>query len=145
MKKFLECLKKYQVIIYILIGVLLIVVLGVSLFNNEPKKVSNEKELKELLETVGRAYYEEFYYPQVEGEVKKYSETGVASTLGNMKLSNVAKITENMDKFKNSLTDKECDMNKSKVKIIPLEPYGKSDYKIEVTLVCGFETQKESK
>lgn len=108
-------------------------------------KKSNEKELTTNVGKMGKIFYEEFYYPQMENtqeDVKsfmaKFEKAGIKVNLANLsKLSKVdKKLVESMV---NSKTKEKCNEEKTSVRIIPKSPYGKTDYEIEVTLDCGFE------
>ena len=90
--------------------VVIAVVVGVILFLGR----SNEKQLTANLNTLGKQFYEEFYYPSQE------------------------KSQDEVKSMVNSKTKAECDKKESTVTIYPEKPYGKSNYKIEVNLECGF-------
>lgn len=105
---------------------------------------NNEKKLNANLTTLGKQFYEEFYYPSQEKSqenvkdfVKKFEKTGIKVNLENIaKISKVDK--ELVDSMINKKTKKKCDAKNSYVIIYPEKPYGKTNYKIEVTLDCGF-------
>ena len=128
----------------IIIGAAAIVVIGivVALILLIPR--NNSKKLTSNLSTLGKQFYEEFYYPSqeksqddVKAFVKKFEKTGIKVNLENIaKISKVDK--ELVDSMVNSKTKKECDAKESYVIIKPKKPYGKTDYTIEVNLDCGF-------
>ena len=105
---------------------------------------NNEKKLVSNMETLGKQFYEEFYYPSQEKSqedikafIKKFEKTGIKINLENItKISKVDK--ELVDSMINKKTKKKCDAKNTSVTIIPEKPYGKTNYKIEVTLDCGF-------
>jgi hypothetical protein len=105
---------------------------------------SNEKKLNANLTKLGRQFYEEFYYPSQEKSqsdvkefVKKFEKTGIKINLENIaKISKVDKAL--VDSMVNKKTKEKCDAKNTTVTIYPEKPYGKSNYKIEVNLECGF-------
>lgn len=120
--------------------VVIAVVVGLILFLGG----SNEKKLNANLTKLGRQFYEEFYYPSQEKSqsdvkefVKKFEKTGIKINLENIaKISKVDK--ELVDSMVNKKTKEKCDAKNTTVTIYPEKPYGKSNYKIEVNLECGF-------
>ena len=131
--------KKIGIIAGVAIVVIALVV-GIILFLNR----SNEKTLTANLNKLGKQFYEEFYYPSqeksqedVKAFVKKFEKTGIKVNLEN--IAKVSKVDQDLVKaMVNSRTKKECDKTASYVIIYPEKPYGKSNYKIEVNLECGF-------
>lgn len=125
----------------IILGVVLCAVILFFLFGNNNQEEKLTKELK----TLGISFYEDFYYNQI-GSTKeekveylsKYKDMGIKISLNKMIRTNVNESEEISSIFINEETNKECDKNNSLVTIYPKEPFGKSDYTIEVTLVCGF-------
>ena len=126
--------KKLALVLVLFIGVICLTGCG-----------SNEKELTGNLETLGKSFYEDFYYPSqaksqkdVKNFVKRFEKTGIKVNLAN--ISKTSKVDKKLvDSMVNKKTKKKCDTEKSVVTIYPKKPYGKTDYKIEVTLDCGFE------
>lgn len=120
--------------------VVIAIVVGLILFLGG----SNEKKLNANLTKLGRQFYEEFYYPSQEKSqsdvkefVKKFEKTGIKINLENIaKISKVDKAL--VDSMVNKKTKEKCDAKNTTVTIYPEKPYGKSDYKIEVNLECGF-------
>ena len=92
------------------------------------------------VEQIGEKYYTEQFYTQVEslGDkktdfLKKSHDTGIFVSLEN--LQRFAKRTQD-EKYQNKLqkiTEK-CDVNKTKVKITPNDPFGKQDFTAEAIL-----------
>ena len=105
---------------------------------------NNEKKLVSNMETLGKQFYEEFYYPSQEKSqedikafIKKFEKTGIKINLENItKISKVDK--ELVDSMINKKTKKKCDAKNTSVTIIPEKPYGKTNYKVKVELDCGF-------
>ena len=105
---------------------------------------NNEKKLNANLTTLGKQFYEEFYYPSQEKSqedvktfVKKFEKTGIKVNLENIaKISKVDK--ELVDSMVNKKTKKKCDTKESYVVIYPEKPYGKTNYTIKANLECGF-------
>ena len=130
--------------IIICVGILLAIVLAVVLivvFGNSTgkKKVELETELKEL----GKDFYENFYYDLVVkdhgvDQISKFKDVGIKVDLSNLERYK----SENVEKVKlfvNPKTNEECNKNNSKVIIYPEDPYGKTNYRIDIELDCGFE------
>lgn len=120
--------------------VVIAIVVGLILFLGG----SNEKKLNANLTKLGKQFYEEFYYPSqgksqsdVKEFVKKFEKTGIK-----INLENIAKISKAdkslVDSMVNKKTKEKCDAKNTTVTIYPEKPYGKSNYKIEVNLECGF-------
>lgn len=120
--------------------VVIAIVVGLILFLGG----SNEKKLNANLTKIGKQFYEEFYYPSQEKSqsdvkefVKKFEKTGIMINLENIaKISKVNKAL--VDSMVNKKTKEKCDAKNTTVTIYPEKPYGKSNYKIEVNLECGF-------
>ena len=124
------------IVAVIIIGVVLAIVLGGG---------NQEKELTKELESMGRNFYENFYYSQIgENDEDRSAFLSKFSALGiKVDLENLGRTLENKDeqlaKFVNKKTNQQCNQTNTKITIYPQDPYGKGDYKIEVTLDCGFE------
>lgn len=145
--------------LFIAIGcALLVVVAVVVLIICLGKEKTNEEELTKNLEKLGSQFYTEFYYPAQEKTQKniaefiaKFERTGIKVNLEN--IAKVSKIDKKLiEDMVNNKTKKECDKVESYVVITPKAPYGKDDFTVKATLVCGFdkketnnETKKETK
>ena len=135
----------------IISGVIIIaVVLSIFLiFTLKKKTISNSEQLTQSLKEMGVQFYEDFYYNQIgknETERKvfleKYKDIGIKVSLDNMLRSKKTETTDENNPFINKETNEECNKNTSMVVIYPKEPYGKTDYSIDVILDCGFESEK---
>lgn len=135
----------------IISGVIIIaVVLSIFLiFTLKKKTISNSEQLTKSLKEMGVQFYEDFYYNQIgknETERKvfleKYKDIGIKVSLDNMLRSKKTETTDENNPFINKETNEECNKNTSMVIIYPKEPYGKTDYSIDVILDCGFESEK---
>ena len=133
------------------------IVVGIIFAVKANKKVeSNEAQLKENLEKLGRQFYEEFYYPHqvsyietsnsklkkgatkitLESHFSKLSTSGIVVDLEN--ISKYSKINKELvDSMTNAKTNEKCDVKNTKINVKPTKPYGNKDYTIEVTLACG--------
>ena len=125
--------------------VLVLVIIGIVFGIKSCGKKSNDQKLKDNLTAMGKTFYEEFYYPQMEKTqddikeyMKKFENTGIK-----VNLTNLSKISKVDQKLVDSLTKENCDGEKTSVRITPKEPYGKTDYNIEVELSCGKNTDKK--
>lgn len=93
-----------------------------------------------LVEKTGKQYYTEQFYKQVESLGDKKSEflekshdTGIFVSLENLKRF----VKHNKDEEDLSALEKvteKCDVNTTKVKIIPNEPFGVEDFTVEAIL-----------
>ena len=119
---------------------------------------TNQSQLESDLETLGRDFYETYYFEQLsaayasdedpnklEHFLALYADNGIKVNLDNLrqyptdKLDNAALVAD----FKNSETDEPCDSINTKVTIYPQSPYSKTNYRLETTLICGFEDNKD--
>lgn len=124
--------------------VAIIVVVAVVIFTGGPNQ---ESKLKNKLELLGSDFYENFYYEQIgstQGEkeefLAKFKDLGIKVNLDNLIRHKNEEQAELQKEFVNEKTNQECNAQNTKVVIYPKESYGKKDYKIEVILDCGFET-----
>lgn len=103
-------------------------------------------DLKESLEKMATDFYENFYYNQVEqlenAEVDKtkfleeFKTVGIKISLNNLEEYDDGKYVEEIAKFVNSKTKTPCNKYNTRAIIYPKEPYGKTDYEIEINLEC---------
>ncbi len=135
--------KTLAILVALLIVVILVVLLVVF------GKKSNEKELESSLNKMGSSFYENFYYEQIGSSaddrtslLSKFSTIGIKIDLENLGRYNDGEFKKDIKEFKNSLTGEKCNQTKTKVIIYPKSPYGKTDYKIETELSCGFKDKK---
>lgn len=135
--------KTLAIVMAVLIVVILVVLLVVF------GKKSNEKELESSLNKMGSSFYENFYYEQIGSSaddrtslLSKFSTIGIKIDLENLGRYNDGEFKKDIKEFKNSLTGEKCNQTKTKVIIYPKSPYGKTDYKIETELSCGFKDKK---
>ena len=140
MKEFFSNKKNVTIGVVVLVAVLVVVAagFGLSYAFSPSKKAKLETELKEM----GKGFYEDFYYDLVVNSngvenIKKFESTGIKVDLDNLSRQNDA----NKEKVKDFVNDKneECNKANTKVIIYPKDPYGKTDYKLEVQLDCGFD------
>lgn len=127
-------------IVIVVIAVVLVLVLG---------KKSNEKELNSSLTEMGKNFYENFYYEQIGSSadernelLSKFTTVGIKIDLENLGRYNDGEFSKDIKEFTNSKTNKKCNRANTKVIIYPKSPYGKTDYKIETELDCGFDSKK---
>ena len=126
------------------IAVVAIVVVLVIVLNNPQKKL--EKYMKQL----GKVYYEDVYYSSFSKDdersefLAKYTTLGIKTDLSNLVRAVASKnglptSEEILAKFVNKKTGKECNRSTTKVFFYPEEPFGKTNYRIEVQVECGYE------
>lgn len=140
--------KKLNKKVLVILAIILIAVIVVLLFVVFGKK-SNEKELNTSLSEMGKNFYENFYYEQIGSSadertslLSKFTTIGIKIDLENLERYNDGEFKDEIKEFKNSLTGEKCNKTKTKVIIYPKAPYGKTDYKVETELDCGFEEEK---
>ncbi|MDD3340738.1 MAG: hypothetical protein PHN72_00850 [Bacilli bacterium] len=109
------------------------------------RKRSNEKQLTDSLNEMGKTFYENFYYEQIGSSAEekknllsKFTTVGIKVDLDNLGRYNNGEFAKDIEKFKNELTSEKCNKTNTKVVIYPQSPYGKTDYKTEAKLDCGF-------
>lgn len=129
LKKIPGFIKEHK-LIFIICLVAIVVILVFAL------KPNKEAKLNGYLKTIGKDFYENFYYKQLSSNgndassfLSKYSSIGIKVDLDNLGRY-TDKNSDMIDEFKG------CDKNKTKVTFYPTDPYGKTDYKIETTLSC---------
>ena len=135
---------KTRVIIICAVVIVIAAVVCLFVFGDSTKR--KKMELENELKTLGKDFYENFYYDLVVRDngiqtITKYKTVGIKISLDNIsryKEENAEKVS----KFVNPKTKKECNKADTRAVIYPKEPYGKTDYTIEVELSCGFEESK---
>ena len=112
-------------IICIVIGVVLVVVLIVAACFMFIKKGGQEASLSRSLESMGKDFYENFYYEQVGSTdeeradfLSKYESIGIKINLDNLSRYGENKNADEISKFVNQKTKKACDKTNTKVVII---------------------------
>ena len=146
---------------------LVVVIIGFALLIS---KGNDERRINDTVNNLAKVFYEEFYYDATgsgdaikrEETLAKYKDTGIK-----ISIDNLVRYYVTTDEYKGleaslaegSVTDKskdyidknfktkksECNRDETKAIIRPSEPYGKSDYTIEVITSCGFESEKDAK
>ena len=147
---------KRLIILLIVIAVIVAIIVGIVIHNNnnkeDNKKESSSKitlnifehDIEKNLRSLAIDFYENFYWPQVtkKGTNKKilenYKKTGIKIDVNNLD-SWTSDNDEIVAKLVNGQTNEACDREKTKVIIIPEEPYDKDDYRIETIISCGLE------
>ena len=130
----------------IVIGVVLVVAIIVAACFMFIKKGGQEASLSKSLESMGKDFYENFYYTQVGSTdeeranfLSKYETIGIKINLDNLSRYDNSKNLEKINKFVNNKTNKACDRTNTRVIVYPQKPYNKTSYKIETQLDCGFD------
>ena len=148
-KAFLSQNKKIMMVVSLIVVALVVFLVGFMFLSGN----SREKELTQMLEDMGREFYEEYYYDglnKTESEkeefFKKYEKQGIKINLKNLSRYNSKVNEKKIKEFVNPKTNESCDLDSSMVYIYPKKVYGKKDYDIKVQLVCGFDdNEKEEK
>ena len=115
---------------------------GIIMLTGCGKKNDSEK-LNDRLNELGNAYYKK-YYNLIEEEkrkdfLSKYTTLGIK-----VDLENLARTVADSDGFpsKDELIEeftkdgKSCNLTTSKLVLYPQEPYGESDFKMDINLNC---------
>ena len=151
MKKVVEFIKNKKKIIAIVLAAIVVIVVGsiIVLKITKKEEVSEKDRITKELETLGKKYYEDYYYPSSgnseeenskEKYLKNFESVGLKINLENLQRYN--NTLSKKDKVKTDFTNKDkkkkCDAEKTMVTIYPKEPFGKKDYKISVYVECGF-------
>ena len=125
--------------------VLVAVIIVLCIVLNNP-----QKKLEKYMKQLGKVYYEEVYFASFGKEdersefLAKYTTLGIKTDLNNLVRAVASKedlptSEEILAKFVNKKTGKECNRTTSKVTFRPQEPFGKTDYEIDVVVECGYE------
>ena len=141
-----------MIVVWVVLGLAVVSGATFGVFHFFIKESSNEAKLLSDLERLGRDFYEGYYHEQVsdaldEEKLKNFfsghSNNGITVNLNNLERypSKTLDTKSIVEGFINSRTDEKCDDKASKVTIYPESPYGKTNYRIEATLVCGFADQ----
>ena len=103
-----------------------------------------ETVAERTLEKMGREYYEDYYYDKFMGTISEeafqekmaiFKETGLQPVpLRQLLLYQNEKNAEYRSVFEKKGFS--CDKNQTVVKIIPKEPFGKTDYELKTDLKC---------
>ena len=125
---------KRNIVICAAIFVVIIAVVCLFVFGNSTRR--KKVELENNLASLGKDFYENFYYDLVVRDngiqtITKFKTIGIKISLDNI----IRYKEENADlaeKFVNPDTKEACDKTNTKAIIYPKEPYGKTDYTIEV-------------
>ena len=140
--------KTIGVICGIIAIIVLVILVIVNPFTSSDKK--HQKQLESRLKEIAKDFYENHYYntigkddEQRKAFVKEVANYGIIMDLGNIARTN----TEQEDSILKEFDG--CDVDKSLVKIYPKEPYGVTNYTVEIELQCDFSKNtykgKESK
>jgi hypothetical protein len=111
---------------------------------------SEDRVAESKIEELGRRYYEEYYYnkitstiadkptpAQISSALEKYEKSGFASvTLQQLLIINGREFADYARYFSNNRFA--CDPTGTTIKIIPVAPYGKSDYSVKTNLDCSW-------
>lgn len=134
--------KKFIVIGSIVAGVIILavlIILCITVFFNKERIVT--KKVKNM----GKDYYTNYLYDTLAKNRKKeelneilskYAGRGIKVNLGTLEKYSSGKYKEEIKSLKSK--KKACDKTNTRAVIYPVEPYGKTDYKVEVELDCGF-------
>ena len=133
-------MNKKNIVIIGVVVVVLAIIIGVLCFKGS--KETDEK-LSVAMEKLGRSFFEDYYYPsqqQSQTDVKEYMEKLSVNGI-KINLTNLSKISsldsELINEVKELAENLECDFDKTKVNILPKDPFAAKDYEISLNLECG--------
>ncbi|MEG0267091.1 MAG: hypothetical protein RRY22_01995 [Bacilli bacterium] len=101
-------------------------------------KGSEEKQLNDLMSTIGSVFYEEILYPSYADSRDDYKDLKFFKKGYSVTLKVAMKNIEVEKEFKNKKLDLPCDLDESIITVKPVKPYSIKDYTVETKLVCGF-------
>ena len=137
LEKIKDTILKDKKNLYILIGIVVVaVILIILIFSlGGRKNIMSEATLEQKLEEVGKDFYENKYYSSLDDEQKKnlanFSENGIRIDITNLEV--ISPLDEDVKK---QLEKDNCDLDNTKLVIIPKEPYGVKDYDLKIELSC---------
>ena len=133
-------LTKKNIIIGVSILFIVLLLVFLILFLTNPKR-----KIKNTLEDIGKDFYTNYYYDQLANNrskedlqkvLKRFSINGFNLNLDYLSSVESGKYKKEIESLK--YKKKDCNKDTTKVRIFPVEPYGKTDYRIELELDCGF-------
>lgn len=129
-------MKKKNIIVIIVIGVLVSITIGILVLINTKtfKETLIKKDLRNMANTFYSYYYDENNSDNNISEyLKKYSKSGLGVPLGDLEV-----YLESRTKTKtiNKKLEK-CDRAYTRIIIKPYKPYGKNDYELKFELKCN--------
>ena len=121
----------------IILAMMVVVLATLFALQNTP-----EHAVKRKVEEIARDYYENYFYEsvlkhgtaEIDEVLKRYEEPGFSKvSLEQLTLYDNAKYA----KVRPAL-EAYCDLGQSSIKIFPVSPFGRSDYRIEYSYSCTF-------
>ena len=151
--KKLKLNKKAKTIGGIILGVILVIIAGILVyslcFSDSAKEKKQIKMLTKEMEDMGKDFYEDYFYPQLEKQendteklkeiLKRYESVGIKVSLDTLGRYNSKVNQERIEKFVNHKSKEACDNAETYVSIFPKEEYGKKDYTLDIKITCGYE------
>ncbi|MBQ3263681.1 hypothetical protein IJH06_01015 [Candidatus Saccharibacteria bacterium] len=127
-----------RVIFVVIILAMLIVILATLLSHfSDPERL-----VKTRIEDIAADYYENYFYTKIESYTSQPTEKILESykDKGTQKYSLDYLLLFDGERHSDSaaVLTKYCDENDTYVKYFPVEPYGKTDYRAEITYACIF-------
>ena len=137
---------KLKIVLMYASAVVLIVLFVILLIAFKNKKQKEENKLYNTMNTVVKEFYRDYYYPYILGDdnesrvekTKSYKSSGITMSLNDLAKYKIGNEDSILSLFKNYRTGSNCNYDKTKITIYPVEPYGSEDIRIEANIVCGF-------
>lgn len=137
--------KQIKMLLTIIFGIVAITVAVVLIFVFKERQKKEENKLYSTMNTVVKDYYRDYYYVYILGDddetrAKNASNypNGISLTLRELAKYKVNNEDSILSQFKNYRTGANCNYDKTKIVIYPVEPYGREDIRIDANIVCGF-------
>lgn len=120
----------------IVIGGLVLLIIVIIVLSNIIGKANDKKNvetIEETLTSLGKEFYEEHYHVNFEDpkQLANFKDTGL-----NISITDLNVILPLDKDMKERLNNKECNLDNTKIIIVPKSPYGVKDYSLEVELAC---------
>ena len=134
--------KKIKIVFMSVFTVFLLAVIITLLLAFKNKQRKEEDKLYNTMNIVVKDYYKDYYYPNVldnnEETAKRFKNSGITLSLSELAKYRVNNEDSILSQFKNYRTGANCNYDKTKIIIYPVEPYGSEDIRIEASIICGF-------
>lgn len=137
-------LNKKRIIVIISALALLAIVIYAAIYSAKTDE-REEQKLYDQLNVLASNYYKDYYYnlfgdndTEIANRISQYKDTGITISLNDLAKYKIDDYSNILSSYKNYKTGSNCDYDNTKVTFYPYEPYGRNDFRIESTVVCGF-------
>lgn len=137
-------ISKKKIILIIGALALLAIIIYAAIYSAKTDE-REEQKLYDQLNALASNYYKDYYYnlfgdtdEEIASKISQYKDTGITISLDDLAKYKIDDYSNILASYKNYKTGSECDYEDTKVTFYPYEPYGRNDFRIESTVVCGF-------